>query len=192
MESAISVSQTLKLCIAHRLMNHNGKCRNLHGHNYKVTAHFSVNQFNTESGMVIDFGILKKVVLKRLDDQYDHTTFLHVNDPLVPILEQAGMTVVRTISHPTAENMCYFFVVQINNLLIQLYDGQVFCNAVSVEETDGCEAFVRVDAQGLIQEIKDTLTREAINEQPAATEEQPEASSEAVPESPEEASSDQN
>lgn len=57
---------------AHRLRMYRGKCEKLHGHNWKVEVTVS-GEIDTESGMVIDFGILKKElekVLARLDHSY--------------------------------------------------------------------------------------------------------------------------
>jgi len=57
---------------AHRLRMYSGKCEKLHGHNWKVEVTVS-GEIDTESGMVIDFGILKKElekVLARLDHSY--------------------------------------------------------------------------------------------------------------------------
>lgn len=156
MESIISVSKSMKLCIAHRLMFHKGKCKNLHGHNYKVTATFCAKEFTSKEGMVIDFGLVKNRVFKMLDTAYDHTTFLYDKDPLADILENAGVPVVRTATHPTAENMCYMFCLQINNILLQLNNG-VYCTEVVVEETEGAKASLIVDAALVMQEIKDAI-----------------------------------
>lgn len=156
MESIITVSKSTKLCIAHRLMFHKGKCKNLHGHNYKVTATFCAKEFTSKEGMVIDFGVVKNTVFKMLDDAYDHTTFLYDKDPLADVLKNAGVPVVRTPTHPTAENMCYMFCLQINNILLQLNNG-VYCTEVTVEETEGAKANLIVDASLVMQEIKDAI-----------------------------------
>ena len=156
MQSMITVSKSMKLCIAHRLMFHKGKCKNLHGHNYKVTATFCAESFSTEEGMVIDFGIIKKSVFKMLDEAYDHTTFLYDKDPLADVLENFGVPVVRCPSHPTAENMCYMFCLQITNILMQI-SPNVYCTKVEVEETEDSIAHLVVDAMETVQEIKDAI-----------------------------------
>lgn len=171
MNSHISATKSLKLCIAHRLMYHDGKCKNLHGHNYKVTAEFVAQDFDSSTGMVLDFGIIKNVVFKRLDDQYDHTVFLYVNDPLIKILEPTGTPIVKMHSHPTAENMCYFFAVQINHMLLHMFNGKVYCPSVEVEETEGSVAKLFIDPSELLQEIKDVEQRAGIWK-PAESEEQ--------------------
>ena len=56
---------------AHFLRDYNGKCENLHGHNYKVFAHVKGSQLN-EGGMLMDFSKLKNA-LRAVCKQLDHT-----------------------------------------------------------------------------------------------------------------------
>ncbi|MBN2644765.1 MAG: 6-carboxytetrahydropterin synthase QueD [Desulfuromonadaceae bacterium] len=57
---------------AHNLMNYEGDCENLHGHNWKVEVTVSATELD-KSGLGIDFKILKarsKEILGRLDHKY--------------------------------------------------------------------------------------------------------------------------
>lgn len=57
---------------AHNLINYQGDCENLHGHNWKVEVTVSADDLNA-AGLAIDFKILKKetnLVLDRLDHKY--------------------------------------------------------------------------------------------------------------------------
>ena len=56
---------------AHFLKDYNGKCENLHGHNYKVFAHVRGYVLN-EGGMLLDFTLLK-TALKEVLSKIDHT-----------------------------------------------------------------------------------------------------------------------
>lgn len=58
-------------CAAHFLTNYNGKCENLHGHNYKVYAHVR-GDYLDEGGMLIDFAKIKSV-LNEVCDSLDHS-----------------------------------------------------------------------------------------------------------------------
>ena len=68
---------------AHFLRDYNGKCENLHGHNYKVYAHVRGNKLD-EGGMLLDFSELKKTLrdVCALLDHYNLNevciVFLHV------------------------------------------------------------------------------------------------------------------
>jgi 6-pyruvoyltetrahydropterin/6-carboxytetrahydropterin synthase len=95
---------------AHRLQNHNGKCRNLHGHSYKVEVSVTGEMLQTsgpEEGMLIDFGVLSEW-WKAQDAVLDHTTILEEGDPLIPALAAVGKEGTRlTIMPwpPTAEHL---------------------------------------------------------------------------------------
>ena len=66
---------------AHFLRDYNGKCENLHGHNYKVYAHVRGCQLN-EGGMLMDFSKLK-AALRSVCKRLDHT---NLND--LPVFDQ--------------------------------------------------------------------------------------------------------
>jgi 6-pyruvoyltetrahydropterin/6-carboxytetrahydropterin synthase len=85
-------------------MEHNGKCKFPHGHNYifEVSLDGPVN----EQGMVLDFSILKDMV-RHYFEQFDHAFVLYKMDPLIGLLRQSEIpTKVVTLNvHPTAENL---------------------------------------------------------------------------------------
>lgn len=56
---------------AHFLRDYNGKCENLHGHNYKIYAHVKGSELN-EGGMLFDFSKLKNA-LRYVCKKLDHT-----------------------------------------------------------------------------------------------------------------------
>ena len=55
---------------AHFLRDYEGKCKNLHGHNWKVEAVVSGKELD-KVGMIADFGVLK-VGLKKVLEGLDH------------------------------------------------------------------------------------------------------------------------
>jgi 6-pyruvoyltetrahydropterin/6-carboxytetrahydropterin synthase len=62
--------------MAHRLPHHDGKCRELHGHTYVVRVYVTgpvqaVADGHSESGMVVDFGVVKQF-LKQVEVRMDH------------------------------------------------------------------------------------------------------------------------
>lgn len=76
---------------AHFLRDYNGKCENLHGHNYKVYAHVRGSELN-EGGMLLDFTKLKGA-LRTVCKSVDHT---NLND--LPVFDQ----------NPSAERIAMF------------------------------------------------------------------------------------
>jgi 6-pyruvoyltetrahydropterin/6-carboxytetrahydropterin synthase len=90
---------------AHRLMDHNGKCKFLHGHSGKVKIVFD-GEVTKETGMVVDFGTFEW--LKTLVNLLDHSVVLQQTDFLVKQLEPFSERMVRLEGPPTAENLCLF------------------------------------------------------------------------------------
>lgn len=104
---------------AHFLRDYNGKCENLHGHNYKVFAHVSGNKLN-EGGMLLDFGKLKGA-LREVCKEMDHT---NLNDNQV--FDQ----------NPSAERIAEFIY---KRLLVKLSEN--FGLDLSPENPDGIKLY---------------------------------------------------
>jgi len=98
---------------AHLINNHPGKCRNLHGHTYKLFVSIG-GPVNLETGMIIDFYDLSKIVQDRVIVKLDHC---FLND---------------LISLPTAENISFWIWDQLKPGLPNLLQIELF------ETTDNC------------------------------------------------------
>lgn len=90
----------------HRLLNHTGLCKNLHGHSYVFELFFQAKQLD-EQGFVIDFGKVKEQ-LKSFFDGLDHAMMLHEQDPLLPLIANEGLKIVALKFHPSAENLAWW------------------------------------------------------------------------------------
>lgn len=97
-----SVTKEVRFCYGHRLINHPGKCRHLHGHSVKVAVTVTAAHLDSR-GMVCDFGDLKQVVADFVRERLDHTLLLHEADPLVPLLRDAKERFLTLAEHPTTE-----------------------------------------------------------------------------------------
>ena len=102
------VSKTFKISYAHRLLNHPGKCKYLHGHNTRIVVTYQSPTLN-DFGMVMDFDDISKAV-KPILDQLDHSTILQITDPLYKelctLLQEGTVTYPRVVEcsyPPTAE-----------------------------------------------------------------------------------------
>lgn len=98
------ISKSVAFCYGHRLLNYDGKCRHLHGHNARAVITLESESLD-DRGMVEDFTDVKTVVEEWLDNEIDHTLLLHEQDPILPILESAGERVRTMDANPTAENI---------------------------------------------------------------------------------------
>lgn len=125
------VRVTADFAAAHFLKDYNGKCENLHGHNYKVYAHVRGNKLN-EGGMLLDFTKLKSA-LRLVCKNLDHT---NLND--FDYFEQ----------NPSAERIAKYIYEQIIQFLLKdgidiSYKNQTedaFLYAIDVFETDTSRA----------------------------------------------------
>ncbi|MGL5830727.1 MAG: 6-carboxytetrahydropterin synthase QueD [Candidatus Altimarinota bacterium] len=83
----MKISKRIEWCMGHRLANHNGKCRNLHGHQYilEVTIEGELNHTagNSAEGMLVDFSDLKTLLEKKVHDPCDHAFMLAESDQLM-------------------------------------------------------------------------------------------------------------
>ncbi len=123
----IKITKEFTWCMAHMLANHNGKCRNIHGHTYKMQVEITRNEGgviknlgNTEHGMVLEFNDLKTIVNEIIVDKLDHA-FLYWTDSTDPmeheiagILKKYDRKMVEINYRPTAEEMAINFRDQIN------------------------------------------------------------------------------
>ncbi len=98
------VSREIDFCYGHRLLNYDGKCRHLHGHNGKAVIVLESTELD-QRGMLIDFSEIKKVVQRWIDDNLDHNMLLCRDDPILPILQERNERVFVMEQNPTAENI---------------------------------------------------------------------------------------
>ncbi len=116
----IRVTKQFTFETGHALYGYDGKCRNIHGHSYKLSVTVigqPISDSNhTKYGMVIDFGDLKKIVKEEVVDPFDHATVFDKNTPhvdLARILEAQGHKVILANYQPTCENMVNDFAGRI-------------------------------------------------------------------------------
>jgi 6-pyruvoyltetrahydropterin/6-carboxytetrahydropterin synthase len=98
------VTREIHFCYGHRLLNYDGKCRHLHGHNGRALITLQAPALDA-LGMVMDFSRLKRVINAWIDETLDHKMLLHQQDPVLPLLRQQGEPVYVMNVNPTAENI---------------------------------------------------------------------------------------
>ena len=136
-----SISKSVSFCYGHRLINYDGKCRHLHGHNSRIEITFERDTLDSR-GMVYDYAEIRDSVKAWIDGEIDHTLLLHKDDPLVPLLLGAGERLRVVDWNPTAENiarMIFEHVIQTGYPIAEL----------TLWETDtACARYRRSDASG--------------------------------------------
>ena len=108
----ITVTKTVRFDAAHVLTNHQGLCKNLHGHTYRVDV--SVTQpEGDDRDMVIDFkdlkGIANEVICDRFDHAFIYNTASTGEKEIAAVVEKNGMRTVAIPFRSTAENLAKLF-----------------------------------------------------------------------------------
>ena len=118
--SRIRITKQFTFETGHALYGYDGKCRNVHGHSYKLSVTVIGSPITDTShvklGMVIDFGDLKKIVKEEVEDVFDHATVFNKNTPHIELakeLQERGHNVILVDYQPTSENMVIDFAEKI-------------------------------------------------------------------------------
>jgi 6-pyruvoyltetrahydropterin/6-carboxytetrahydropterin synthase len=98
------VTREIEFCYGHRLLNYEGKCRHLHGHNGRAVITLQAPALDGR-GMLVDFNEIKQHVQLWVDDHLDHNMLMCRDDPLLPLLRDRGERVFVMDCNPTAENI---------------------------------------------------------------------------------------
>ena len=98
------VTKEITFCYGHRLLNYNGKCKHLHGHNGRVEIEIESDSLD-ERGMVMDFSDVKRIVKEWIDKHIDHKMLLRKDDPILSTLQEKSEPVYIMDDNPTAENI---------------------------------------------------------------------------------------
>jgi len=137
--SNIRITKQFSFETGHALYGYDGKCRNVHGHSYKLSVTvigtpISDNN-NVKFGMVIDFGDLKKIVKSEIVDVFDHATVFNKNTPHVELakeLSDRGHNVLLVDYQPTSEMMVIDFAEKIKKHLPE----NINLFSLKLQETD--------------------------------------------------------
>ena len=123
----------------HALYGYDGKCKNVHGHSYKLAVTVSWKPIsdtnNVKLGMVIDLGDLKKIINEEIVDVFDHATVFNKNTPHVELaneLIKRGHHVLLVDYQPTSEMMVIDFAEKIKNRL----PSTIHLFSIKLQETE--------------------------------------------------------
>ena len=137
--SNIRITKQFSFETGHALYGYDGKCRNVHGHSYKLSVTVIgqpiTDSENVKFGMVIDFGDLKKIVKAEIVDQFDHATVFNQNTPHLELAEELktrGHHVILVDYQPTSENMVTDFSEKIKKHL----PSHIQLHSLKLQETE--------------------------------------------------------
>lgn len=160
------ITREIGIDMAHRVTHHGSKCKNIHGHRYKIRAMVEGPLFKSgeQQGMVLDFGFLKDEMMEVIDRPCDHGTVLWIDDPIlrmaitsevfelgVETLREQGFCLVTESSEffgklyivpfvPTAENLAKHWYDRLAPRVKQRSEGKATLKIVKCWETPNCSA----------------------------------------------------
>jgi len=134
----IRITKQFSFETGHALHGYDGKCKNIHGHSYRldvtVIGKPVADESNPKCGMVIDFSDLKKIPKDEIVDVFDHATVFNKNTPhleLAMLLKSKGHNVLLVDYQPTTEMMVIDFAEKIKKRL----PNNIKLHALKLQET---------------------------------------------------------
>ncbi|WP_372474196.1 6-pyruvoyl tetrahydropterin synthase family protein [Capnocytophaga sp. ARDL2] len=141
--SKIRITKQFTFETGHALYGYDGKCRNVHGHSYKLSVTVIGSPItdpnHVKFGMVIDFSDLKKIVQEEIVSVFDHATVFNKNTPHVELAKELatrGHHIILVDYQPTSENMVIDFANKIKNRLPE----NISLFSLRLQETDSSYA----------------------------------------------------
>src|SRR6056297_69388 len=135
----IRITKQFNFETGHALYGYDGKCRNVHGHSYKLSVTVIGRPITDTShvklGMVIDFTDLKKIVKEEIVDKFDHATVFNKNTPHIELakeLTDRGHNVILANYQPTRENM----VIDFSKKITARLPKNIALHSLRLQETE--------------------------------------------------------
>jgi 6-pyruvoyltetrahydropterin/6-carboxytetrahydropterin synthase len=124
-----TVTKTVRFDAAHVLTNHEGRCKNLHGHTYRVDVSVSCGD-GMPGDMVMDFKELKRIANETICDRFDHAFMYNTASPgeteIAAVVERNGMRTVPIPFRSTAENLAKLFFAELEKKIAGLSSVRVW------------------------------------------------------------------
>lgn len=117
--SIVRITKEFQFEMAHALSNYDGKCKNIHGHTYRLFVTIIGKPIddpqNPKNGMLMDFGDLKRIVIQNIFDKHDHYLVLNGNSyhKLINLDSFDIKNVIYKNYQPTCENL----IIEFANIL---------------------------------------------------------------------------
>lgn len=131
------VTKTVKFDAAHILTNHQGLCKNLHGHTYRVDISAG-EELSRPDDMVVDFKDLKRIATEKIVDRFDHAFVYNSASEgereIAAVVERHGMRTVALEFLSTAENLAKYFYRELKPSIPELVAVKVWETADSSAE----------------------------------------------------------
>jgi 6-pyruvoyltetrahydropterin/6-carboxytetrahydropterin synthase len=107
----VKIAKEFQWEMGHRLSFHKGKCRNLHGHSYKLWI--ELNGKEDANGLLMDYYDLANLIYPIIE-KIDHSFMVSSKDiSLIDALNKLDSKMVIVEFESTAENICKYIIEEI-------------------------------------------------------------------------------
>jgi len=135
------ITRRLEFDAGHRIPNHKSQCRHMHGHRYAIEVTVSgdlvADTGNSEEGMVMDYGDIKRIVQRVIATPWDHAFLVYRGDTAVVnflrTLPQHKTVALDVI--PTAENLAIHAFKALDRAVADTYGDRLHLERVRLYET---------------------------------------------------------
>ena len=138
----IECIRKLTFCAGHRVLGHESKCANAHGHNYSAFIHAVASDLD-DLGRVIDFSVIKEKVGAWLDEYWDHTFIIYNKDEKLiacrDVLEKNKEVFIADFN-PTAENLALYLLKEVCPKVLAGCGVDIV--KIELHETGNCKVIV--------------------------------------------------
>ena len=140
---------------AHFLAQYEGKCKNIHGHRWRVEIEIKSEVLmdgGQLDGMIVDFGDLKRDV-KEMVDYFDHALIIQENTMRKETLDhliEDEFKIINVDFRPTAENFASFFFEHIKQKGYIVKKATVYetpANCATYEDSENCAVLEKVESE---------------------------------------------
>ena len=156
------IMRKIEIDAGHRIPDHGSKCRSIHGHRYVIeaTCRGPLHAAGEQQGMELDFGFIKELMIKHIDEPCDHGTILFFKDEYLPKwLPEHVIAHNRVAEHhfdawphtalvklyvldvvPTVENLAAHWYARLGPAVAERTEDKATLVNVRVWETPNCYA----------------------------------------------------
>ena len=147
-QPAISITRRLEFDSGHRIPNHGGQCKHLHGHRYAIEitlcGEIANHPGKPDDGMVLDFGDIKRLANQYVVEPWDHAFLVAREDKtVVDFLSSLPNHKTVLMEHvPTVGNLANAAFTILEPVFKKAFGGQLQLSSIRLYETPNCWADV--------------------------------------------------
>lgn len=156
----ITVMKKIPFCAGHRLVGHEGKCANLHGHNYIAEIYITGTEVDA-LGRIVDFAVINRLFKGWIDEHWDHGCLIWDQDvEAIDALRRIEPNRIYELPYnPTAENIARYLLTRVGpKLLEQIPEYDLQLSRVVVWETEKSSADISLISDSNIMTLASDST----------------------------------